>query len=280
MIDPFELPMETGKRLRLRRIFRREKAIIVPMDHAIYFGPIEALQDPRELVRRMAAGGADGILIPPGTLPRVVDVVGPMAVLLRLDGTVSRLGAHIEVTSRVRAVEQAAALGADAVVLNVYVGTDNEDSLLKKLGETADACRQCGLLLVGEMIPAPLLNAHYGKGPDGLSPERRAEYIGVAARIGAEIGADILKINYSGTPDSFRPVTRNAHRPALVAGGVKSGTPLEFLRGVRDALDAGAAGICAGRNLWDRTNVDGLLRALYKVVHGEASVEEAVAELG
>ncbi len=266
-----------GKKLRRRRLFTGGRTVVVPMDHPLYFGPVPGLENPVELVRQVAAAGADAVLLSPGTLETVADVLGDMAVILRIDGTHTRLGQHLERIDLISSVEEAAKLGVEAVVLNIYIGADNEDLLLAKLGKVAQGCREYGILLVGEMIPAPLLAAHYGKDRAELSPEMKAEHIALAARVGAEVGADILKINYSGTRDSFRFVTERATRPVLVAGGIKSDSDEAFLASVRDAMAAGAAGVCAGRNVWQRPDVAGMVRALCAIVHEETCPADALA---
>ena len=84
--------MNTGKALRLRRFTRHGGAVIVPMDHGIFAEPPEALADLRGLVKAVAGTDADGILITPGMLPHVADVAGQLAIILRVDGTHTRLG--------------------------------------------------------------------------------------------------------------------------------------------------------------------------------------------
>lgn len=269
--------MQVGKKLRMRRIFRHGRAVVVPMDHGLVFGPVPSLEEPASLVRRMAAAGADAILVSPGLLEHVADEVGDMAVMLRLDGTVSRLGKHLERTELISTVEDAARLGVEAVALNVYVGTENEDVLLRKLGAVAASCREHGMVLVGEMIPQSMLNAHYGREEVTGTPEERADHIATASRIGSEIGADIIKTNWSGSGASFKYVTTHAARPVLMAGGVKSDDPDVFLQGVREALDAGAAGVCAGRNVWERENMDAMLRAIAAMAHDDAPLETALS---
>lgn len=48
------------------------------------------------------------------------------------------------------------------------------------------------------------------------------------------------------------------------------------LRMVRDAIDAGAAGIMMGRNIWDHENVAGMTAALAAIVHDDAAADTAV----
>jgi DhnA family fructose-bisphosphate aldolase class Ia len=260
--------MQTGKKLRLRRLLRDGRAVIVPMDHPVFFGPVPELRSPSRLVAQVAAAGADGILVTPGTLESVADVLGDLAVILRIDGTCTRLGENPRHTDLIATVEEAVRLGVDAVVINVYVGGDHEAALLGKLGHVASECRRLGMVLVAEMIPSALFLEHYGYASASLTAAERAEHIGVAARVGAEIGADVLKLNYSGSPETYADVVGDATRPVLVAGGMRQGTQAEFLAQVKDVLEAGAAGVCAGRNVWGRENMSELLRELADTVHG------------
>jgi fructose-bisphosphate aldolase / 2-amino-3,7-dideoxy-D-threo-hept-6-ulosonate synthase len=267
--------MDTGKILRLRRILKKGRSLIVPMDHALYFGPVPGLHDLAKLVAMADEAGADGILVPPGRVGDIAAAAGDLAVLLRLDGTCTRLGNRLEQTDLISSVEEAVRLGVDAVVLNVYTGVENEDFLLAKLGAVAEQCRAWGMPLIGEMLPAELLPAHYGRGDAGLPPAERADRIAVACRAGVEIGADLIKTPWSGTAGSFRFVTEHVPRPVLAAGGVRRGGSREYLAVVREIMDAGAAGVCAGRNVWERENGAGMLRAMSAIIHENACLEAA-----
>lgn len=251
------------------------RTVIMPIDHPLYFGPMAGLENPRELVRAAAAGGADAVLLAPGMLEFVAESLGGMAVVLRLDGTHTRLGNHLERVGLISSVEEAVRLGADAVAVNIFVGADNEDVLLAKLGKVAMDCRTYGMLLVGEMIPQPILASHYGKNAEPLDPAKRAEYLALAARLGAEIGVDIIKTHYSGTVESFKTVTGTATRPVVIAGGVKNGNDRQLLDSIADAMAAGAAGVCIGRNLWQRDDVTMMTAAVKAVVHDGVSSAEA-----
>lgn len=268
--------MDIGKKLRARRLFKNGRTVIVPMDHPLYFGPISGLEDPAKVVNEVAAGGADAVLISPGIVELVADELKDMAVVLRLDGTHTRLGKHLERVELISSVEEAVRMGVDAVVVNIFVGAENEDVLLAKLGEVAMSCRKHGMLLIGEMIPQPILASHYGKDSKPLSSEQRAEYLALAARLGGEIGVDVVKTHYSGTEESFRLVTSTSTRPIIIAGGVKSGNEKELLQSIHGAIQAGAAGVCIGRNLWQRDNITKMTLAVRAVVHEGASYQEAL----
>jgi fructose-bisphosphate aldolase / 2-amino-3,7-dideoxy-D-threo-hept-6-ulosonate synthase len=259
--------MSTGKELRLRRFFQHGRCVIVPMDHPLYFGPLKGLEDPGALVADTAATQADGVLLTLATLGRVTKQIGNLGTIARLDGTHTRLGKHLTQLGRVSSVEYAVACGADAGVLNIYPGADNEDELLLKLGETAEACAQWGLPLVGEMIPIGCLQGHYNAGAGKLSPDELADQVALAARLGAELGADLIKTNYTGSKESFSYVVKTATVPVIVAGGPCGDSEESLLQMVSDCLEAGAAGICIGRNVWQRENRVELLQKLCKIVH-------------
>jgi len=281
--------MNLGKKLRIRKFFRKGKTVIVPMDHPLYSGPLKGLEDPTKLVKIISQTEADGILVAPGTLERVQDVLGDLGVVLRMDGTHTRLGSHIEKISTITTVEHALKMGADMGALNIFCGVENENELLQKLGMTAVACSEWGLPLIGEMIPGFVLDQHYGKTKDKTESQQALEKsrgsaprdqitdgIKLVSRVGAEIGADIIKTNYTGTTESFREVINTATVPVLVAGGPKTGSDKEFLTLIKECVDAGAMGVCMGRNVWQRENVSGMLAAICAIVHDSASVADAI----
>jgi fructose-bisphosphate aldolase / 2-amino-3,7-dideoxy-D-threo-hept-6-ulosonate synthase len=268
-----EPEMNSGKIIRMRRIFRHKRAVIIAMDHPMYGGPVPGLDEPLKVIQTVARAGVDGILVSPWLVARHPEVLGDLAFVARLDGGNSKLGPRVDQALNVNTVEQVLRYGADMVAINVFVGGENEPEMLAKLGETAAACEAWGVPLLAEMIPATELNHHYGR-----VEEKQAELsdpVGIASRMGAEYGGDVIKTIYSGDKQEFASLVRTTTVPILVAGGPKTGSDLEFLSIVKDCLDAGAAGITMGRNVWQRKNVEGMLAALCALVHQDASVEEA-----
>lgn len=260
-----------GKKVRLRRLFGHGKSVIVPMDHSVFFGPIPGLNDPGALIRDVASTPADGVLLSLATMQRAAEDLGALGTIARLDGTHSRLGQNLHKTERFASVEQAVAAGADACVLNIFVGAHNEEDHLRKLGQTAEACERWGLPLVGEMIPICLLEAHYGRTKEKPSAEKMAEDVATASRIGAEMGADVIKTNWTGSSETFKFVVETATVPVYVAGGPGGDDVPSLLQMVQECVDSGAAGVIIGRNLWQRPNRVEVLKAICRMVHEGAS---------
>lgn len=260
--------MTTGKSLRLRKFIRKGGAVIVPLDHALFSEPVPAIMDLKKLVRTIAETEADGILITPGMLEHVAPVVGDLGIILRMDGTHTRLGRHLEKIDLITTVESAVSLGVDMVVANIFVGTDNEDVHLDKLGRLATDCRKYGMPLLAEMMPISILNHHYGRGEKSAPLDQINKELALVSRLGAEIGADGIKTQYSGDKEGFRTVVQGTPIPIWIAGGPKgNGSDEQFLGMIKDAVTAGATGAVIGRNVWQRQDPSQMINALCQILH-------------
>ncbi len=268
-----------GKQIRLRRFFRHGRTVIIPMDHPMYGGPVPGLEDPASIVEKIAKTEADGILISPWLIQRVSDVAKQLAICARLDGGNSSLGKHIDQACNVVSVEQALQFGAEMVAVNIFVGGDNEPDMFKKLGDTAMDCERWGMPLLAEMIPSSALEHHYGRQAKGKKDPTKEDPVEIVTRMGAEYGGDMIKTIFSGNIDEFKRVIKHATVPVVVAGGPKTGSDSEFLTMVKDCMQAGAAGITMGRNVWQRPRIEGMIAALCAIVHHDASVKEALGLL-
>jgi fructose-bisphosphate aldolase / 2-amino-3,7-dideoxy-D-threo-hept-6-ulosonate synthase len=266
--------MTSGKTLRLRRFFRHKRTVIIPMDHPMYGGPVEGLEDPLKIIRTIAKTEADGVLLSPWVMSRCAQDFGQLAVAARLDGGNSSLGQRVDQACNIISLEQALRSGAEMIAINVFVGGENEPDMLRKLGDTAEICEQWGVPLLAEMIPATALEHHYGR--QKAKADNTGNPVGVVARMGAEYGGDVIKTIYSGNQAEFAGVVQTTTVPIVVAGGPKTGSDGEFLAMVKTCMDAGAAGITMGRNVWQRECMEGMIAALCAIVHDDAPVEDAL----
>jgi fructose-bisphosphate aldolase/2-amino-3,7-dideoxy-D-threo-hept-6-ulosonate synthase len=119
----------------------------------------------------------------------------------------------------------------------------------------------------------------YPRGPK-IKDQHGADVVAHAARVGAELGADIIKTNYTGRVDTFREVVRGCCVPVIIAGGPKAETVQEILQMVQESLEAGGAGVSIGRNVFQHKNPAKMVEAISAIVHKGASVKEASEILG
>ena len=81
-----------------------------------------------------------------------------------------------------------------------------------------------------------------------------------------ELGADMIKTQYTGTPETFELVAKAAYPiPVLIAGGVPVEVP-QLLTTTEDAIRAGAAGVSFGRNIFSKPDPRALIAALKAIV--------------
>jgi len=257
-----------GKNRRMKQIMQQDnRTIIVPMDHGVTIGPICGITNMQQTIDQLIKGGVDAILVHKG-IAKNVDATGT-GLIVMLNG-ISNLNPNMNNKVQVCSVQEATRLGADAVAVHVNVGAPEEDKMLSTLGKVAEECEKFGL---------PLLAMMYPRGPK-ITDEHALEVVAHAARIGAELGADIIKTNYTGTVETFKQVTESCPVPVLIAGGPKCTSVEELLQTTNDAIKAGAAGLSMGRNIFQWNNQALIVKALSAIVHKGASIEQAQKILG
>jgi len=250
--------VNAGKQVRLNRIFSSDqRAVVVAMDHGLPgMKPLGHLSQPGELINKVKKGGADGILTTPGIVEKFASEIGELGLIIRLDGAATTLRDSFGAMQLVSSVEDALCLGADAVAVMGFCGTDDEGNSLKTLGAVAKECRTLGVPLVAEMLPF------------GFGADPSIDQIALAARIGAELGADIIKTKYQGPPDLYQKVTEECFAPILILGGGARASKDSLLDEVREAVSVGVAGVAMGRNIWQSGDVVGKTQEIVKAVHG------------
>ena len=256
-----------GKQIRIERVINRNtgRIVVVPMDHGTTIGPIPGLEDMRETVTKVVNGGANAILMHKGMVQAGHRGGGrDVGLVVHLSAGTS-LSPDPNAKVPVCTVEEAIKLGADAVSIHVNVGAETDADMLRDFGDVSQSCMVWGM---------PLLAMVYTRGPK-IESEYDVKYVKHAARLGAELGADIVKVNYTGSPESFRQVIAGCPVPVVIAGGEKVETDEELLQMVAGSLEAGGAGASIGRNAFQHADPEGMVRAISMVVHEGTSVEES-----
>ena len=249
--------MSTGKQVRLNRIFSADKkAVVIAMDHGLPgVAPLAHLLKPDRLLKQVIAGGGDAILTTPGIAEMFAEQIGHLGLILRLDGGSTMMSESPGEMSLISSVEDALKLGADAVAVMGFCGTPDESTSLRTLGVVANECRRLGVPLLAEMLPL------------GFSGKPDISQLARAARVGCEMGADIIKIKYAGPPDAYHEVIETSFSPVLILGG-GARSSADVLAEIREAISAGAAGVAIGRNVWQSDDPMEMTRSIVKAVHG------------
>jgi len=196
-----------------------------------------------------------------------LDELQGTGLILRADGGLTSLAKVQGSRSALYVVEDALRLGADAMACMCFAGCNDEAETLPYLAALAAQCYEWRMPLLAETLPM---------GFENPKENWSAENIRKVARISAEIGADIIKTQYTGNIESFKTVTESCFVPVVVLGGSKMETDEQVLRVAREALDAGAAGVAMGRNIWQHAHPERITRAIGAIIHDNASIEAAM----
>lgn len=256
-----------GKQLRLSRLFKNGRMLCVPMDHGVTNGPIRGLEDMDSIVRKVEAGGASAVILHKGVI-KALNFAPRLGIVMHATAS-TVLGPAPNFKVQVATVEEAVRLGADAVSVHINIGAKEEPEMLTTLGYLADAADEWGM---------PFLAMMYARGEFIKNP-KDPETLAHVVRVGAELGADVVKTPYTGDPDSFRQVVKGCPVPVVIAGGPKVGNERQLLEMVKGAIEAGAVGVTFGRNIFQHENPEKIVKAIGKIVYENADIEEALEAL-
>jgi len=259
-----------GKTLRLRRILSPVdgRSVVVPLDHGVTMGPIPGIERLEATLEAVIRGGADALVLHKGMLRCL------QSATLRAPGIIMHLSASTELGPcccnkvLVGSVEEALRAGADAVSFHLNLGGDHEPEMLRDLGAIGRSCADW---------QAPLLVMAYPR-KDATDGPASDAHVAHAARVAAELGADIIKIPF---PKDFHILARISSSlcvPIVAAGGrlMKIEDTLER---IERGLEAGISGVAAGRNVFQQPDPEAVLRAICDMVHRGVSAKEAFENL-
>ena len=260
-----------GKDIRMNRLIPGDdgKYFGLTVDHAIARGVMPGLDTINDTLCKIIAGGPNAVTMHKGIADLCFkDFAGKVPLSLKLT-TFSpyQPGADVQVAT----VEEALMYGADAVSAGCIVGGDNQAEQIAQLSRISFEARKYGMPLIchiyprGNLIPA--------------EDRKSVENVIYAARVAAELGADIIKTSYTGSRDSFAKVVDAVPAKVAIAGDTGSKNVREFLQMTRDVIDAGAVGVTYGRYVFTYPNVTELVLTLNKVIHENYSCDEAVEYL-
>ncbi|NMC46596.1 MAG: fructose-bisphosphate aldolase [Chloroflexi bacterium] len=261
---------QIGKEVRLAKLLnpKSKNSIVVAMDHAPVLGPLPGIVDPRETVKLIAKGNPDTFFMPCGAVKQVYPyfVENQTSFMVSIDVCVE-MGPEPNYFMLSDTVMHALELGASGVSMHVLIGPEKTSDMLKGLTKVSIECDNLGMPLMAIMYPR------------GFKNDYAVEHVKWAARVGAELGADIVKTYYTGSKETFAEVTEACPVPVMLSGGAFAKEPSDFFMMLKNVIDGGGRGVAVGRNLWQYKEPLKMLEAIKVIVHEKGSVEQAMEEL-
>jgi predicted phospho-2-dehydro-3-deoxyheptonate aldolase len=260
-----------GKTLRLKRFQTSPdgRILILPLDHGVSYGALPGLERPENMIRMGVQEGTDALVLYKGMLRFLESLTGHLPGIFMHLSASSQLGPSLHHKVLIGSVEEAVRRGVDGVSLHINLGNDREPEMLQDFGMVSDACAEWQI---------PLLAMIYVRGLEeaGTAPDSAVAH---AARIAAELGADIIKIPVPEDYTILQEITSSLPVPVVVAGGSKTAETAIFLERVEKAMEAGVRGVAIGRNVFQSDHPETLFRAVCSIVHRGFSASRAWEEL-
>lgn len=251
--------LDWGMKNRLGRIFNpvSGKTVMLAIDHGYFQGPTTGLER-IDLNILPLEPYADTLMLTRGILRSIIPSDTQKSIVLRVSGGTSILK---ELSNEALAldIEDAVRLNASAMAVQVFVGGEYEKETIINMTKMVDMGMRCG-------IPTLAVTAV------GKNMVRDAKYFRLATRICAELGAQYIKTYY--VPEDFETVTAACPVPIVIAGGQKM-PELDALKMAYQAIQAGAAGVDMGRNIFQSASPVAMIQAVRAVVHDNESPEKA-----
>ena len=265
------------KEKRMQNIFNSEtgRTLMASIDHGLYMGAVRGIEHPVEVIKEFIECDLDGILFSLGLYKISTEIFKQKKVLskiLTLDyillskipGIVEEIFAKCAFFS----VEQAVHWGFDAVKVLLAWGTDRETQI-KSIQYIAKIAQACDKLQMPLMIKPFLDNKNIPK-----EKRKDPKVIIDASRIAVEMGADIIKIPYTGDKDSFAEIVDHSYVPVVIYGVPDMGTMKDLLQATKDSIDVGGKGIVFGMDVWQNNNRKKIIHALRDIIHKNKGIDE------
>jgi len=271
--------LSAGKKARLQRILYQFGAkngtlMVLPIDQGLEHGPIDffenpASQDPNYHFKLAIEGNYNAIALHYGLAHKYYqDYAGKIPLILKLNGKTCIPNDDEAFSSLTATVEDAVRLGADAVGYTLFVGSPRQDEDFEQFVHVRNEAEKFG-------IPVIVWSYPRGKAVAAKGGKESSYAIEYAARVACELGADIVKVNFThgATPTSPKPydtldmsdygkvikrVLDAAGRTMVIFSGGALASDDEMLRNVQFGMENGATGVIFGRNMWQRPHDKGL----------------------
>lgn len=242
------------------------RSFIAAFDHGLTTRVPPQAGRPIEIVERTISCEPDGILVSPGMLDRAGHLFafrGAPVPLVRSDFLLNdeRLKDLGEQHRVLCSPADAAALGAGGIVMFLIFGVETGEMFADNARAVAEGAREAHRLGLPLIVETVLWGSR-------ITDSRDPDMLAFGCRMAAELGADAIKTEYTGDPETMAPVIEGCGVPVLTLGGPKTDSEDELVQTTREAMEAGARGVVYGRNVWQAEDPIRVSASLREVIHG------------
>jgi putative autoinducer-2 (AI-2) aldolase len=254
---------DVGIQSRMNRIIspKDNRVVMLAIDHPYFQGPTTGLRNMSKTIKTLLPY-CDCLMTTRGAVRSNIapEDLGKKPVMLRVTGGNSVLFEELSDEKITVTIQEAIRMEAAGVAVSVFIGSANQQQTILNLTDMINQAEDYG-------IPVLAVTAV------GKDMARDLRYLALASRICQDAGARIIKTYYC---DDFSKLVDWVAPTAVVVAGGKYSSPPEALEMAYNSVQAGAAGVDFGRNIFQDDNPVGMIKAIGSIVHGDCTVEEAM----
>jgi len=252
--------------MNISKLMTKGKAMFLAYDQGLEHGPTDFNDknvDPDYILDIAKKGKYNGIIFQKGVAEKYYN--GKIPLIVKLNGKTNLVKGD-PISAQLCSVKEALDLGAKAVGYTLYLGSMHEPEMFREFEKIQEEAHDNGLPVVAWIYPRG----------SAIKNDHSKHILAYAARVGLELGADIIKLKYTGNIDSFKWVVKSAGKAKIVVAGGPKLTKRGVLKEAHEIIEAGAAGMAIGRNVWQYKEPLKMTKALKKIIFDGKSVEEAL----
>lgn len=250
-----------GKSNRMAKIFGDDgRVVMLALDHGYFMGPTTGMENPTKSLKPLLPH-VDSLMLSPGILTTCVSPRYNGGIVLRASGGSSIISSDLANEGIILNCQEAVKLNASAIALSIFVGSNYEKQTLQNLSTAINEASPYNLPVLAVTAVGKELE------------KRDARYLAMCCRIAAEFGADIVKTYYC---ENFESVVSKCPAPIVVAGGPKLETDRDVLELCANSIQAGAAGVDMGRNIWQSKYPGVIVQAIKEIIHNNLTVDQGL----
>ena len=248
-------------KINLNKILKKEKALYLAYDQGLEHGPSTDFNDknidPKYIIDIATKGKFTAMVFQKGIAEKYQSEIkkSKIPLILKLNGK-TNLYKGEPIARQLCSVKEAIFLGAKAVGYTIYIGSSHESFMMHEFEKIEEEAHSKGL---------PIILWVYPRGKS-IKSDTSKEIMSYAARVGLELGADIIKLKYGNNLKDLQWAVKSAGKTKLVvAGGIKT-SESQFLKQVSDIMKAGATGLAVGRNIWQNPNPLKITKKIQEII--------------
>lgn len=249
-------------KLKLNKILKKGRAMFLAYDQGMEHGPTDFNDknvNPAYIINIASKGGFSAVIFQKGIAEKYQKEIkqSKVSLVVKLNGKTNLVRGE-PVSRQLCSVDEAIKLGAVAVGYTIYIGSEFEKEMLIEFEKIRREAHKKGLPVIVWIYPR-------GKGIKG---KKKRNLMAYAARVGLEIGADVVKLQSTGDKKDIEWAVESAGKcKVIIAGGAKK-SEKKLLKEIKDAISVGCIGVAIGRNVWQAKNPLVISRKLRKVIWG------------